>query len=292
MNGYALIGVGLLIAGAGSFLTFYGAQLNNRAELKARGNTLPRGRLLNGYTLIVAGLLIVAMGTGLTIYGAQINSSDESQEMRAEINETLKKLSAAQAQVAPQSQAATVQEIQDEFATWAKQFLETRGSKRLALDQSNLERKAIELRISANWRPYLVELVQSLRRTVEAYNAVAGTRFEVNLPEPPTNLYDGEYIGRISFGVEATWEVVLFAEKPPSDDKIPWASIRCKKADQFASGSIIITFDSRDSSFTAVSNGDVPANVEVKKRPLAEFRGGITQVVQKLVEAQTLTLSK
>jgi hypothetical protein len=291
MNGFIVIAVGLLIAAFGSFVTLYGGHLNSRF---ASGRRPTSGGAASGYVVMVVGLLIAAMGTCLAYYGAELNNRKDSQALEKKINVTLAKLEDAKTEPSSKGSsgpnAAKVQQIEDEFSNWATQFLLTRDARRLELDKTQLNRRSAEARISDKWRPFVVQFISILQRTVDAYNAKAGSKIKVNLPVVSANLYEQEYKGEISFDAEHVWRISAFTERPAREREAPalFVEFANEKAPFTAASRIGVNFHPDDNTFTISSRGRPPIDIDIGSTSVTQFERIATETIRKLFEAQIL----
>lgn len=219
MNGYVIITVGLLTAAMGSFLVYYGGHLNQLQANLTPGAGSRRFQFLNGYVVIGIGLLIVAVGTLVTFYGGQLNSRSDSKELEKKIDSTLGQLQAAQRSTSAEGPSGVtkteqIRQIEDDFSRWATAFMEKRDERQRQFDQTRLDKRSVEARLSEKYRPLISQFISNLRKTIGAYNAKAGAKIEMNLPEITPNLFDGNYVGTVVFDSTHAWRITEFVQKP------------------------------------------------------------------------------
>ena len=132
MNGWLIIVLGLVLVGAGGFLGFYGAQLNNRADnaTASEGFNTKIATVLDAIASAKAS--INAQGVaGQAAVGNPTVSTDAQTDPRAR-EEAQKKLA----------------NIEQNFSSWASDFIAERDLKRSELERTKLAERNNELEIS------------------------------------------------------------------------------------------------------------------------------------------------
>ena len=85
---------------------------------------------MNAY--IIVGILIIALGTGLTLYGQHIKSKSDSSILQEKVENVLKSIDETKKGEKDEATTGKMQQIEQEFRTWATEFLKDREQKKVA----------------------------------------------------------------------------------------------------------------------------------------------------------------
>ncbi len=251
---------------------------------------------MNGY--IIGGILLIALGTLAMVYGqhakSKVDSSEVSQVVQNKVDEVLKRIDEVRGDEKDKASAGKIQQIEQEFQTWASEFLKDRERRKIELARTHLDSSDVQLKVSNEWKPIFEYVLKTIDSLVQAYNAESGEAIKVNFPPVPANLYSEEaenYAGEVIFPNKVIWSVNFLSAKPPKQESPPTMFIYIKeKADQSYLNSYCTIGSLDKKSFRVHLNGPrVPTAKGIEGiYPFEAYRDSLKTILQRLFEAQLL----
>jgi hypothetical protein len=277
--------------------------------LRCNANRINRKR-----TFITLGLAFAVLGAGLPILGGApaalfgaiavglaslfwyLATAADTIEVERKIAAFDTKLEAAQRSISSSGaeslatkSVASVQKIQTDFEKWADDFTKQRQLKRLQIAKSKLDRETLAAEMTAKWKPYLSEILATLRGLIEAYNAKSANKIKLDAPPIPEDLFATPYEATVSFRPNAIWRIDTLCNSPPRTSSI--FSIRIffgsDSVSIFSENFVLIEIYLQ--TFDVFAHGrKVLADIDRKSGPTSEFTQVVPKLIQQLVEAQLL----
>lgn len=179
---------------------------------------------MNSYMIL--GILVLAVGTGLSAYlinlSTVLSSKDSQKEVLNKIEETRQQI--VDAKGAPNVDRKEIEKIEDEFNSWADDFVKNKELKKLELEKEDINTKGNRIALNAKWKPHLDAFFSSIKNILDAYNKRTGDNINYNIPQLPDNLFDPaavEYQATITFRPDIKWSISLTPAAPLADDPMP-----------------------------------------------------------------------
>ena len=221
-------------------------------------------------------------------------------------------LSLLASQPAGPEKDAALDSIDAKFGAWADDFVRNKERTRLEVEQMDAEkvkkqlddaaasaRRQVEERKSINdkFHSLFSFAVGAIGKAIHAYNAKSGSRFTVDLPAVPYDLYDKSsagYKGTVNFEGKATWTVSIGV--PDSmytqygENNYPSMGLSIEQ-DNARIGSVSIG-GVYNGPGVAVSfgSGALPRLSEIDfHAPADDYQAKLVRSMQRLVEAQVYT---
>src|SRR6266481_4437043 len=202
--------------------------------------------------IIAAGVVLIGLGTWMTIHGARLNSKRDSVEVEQRIDAAVSRMDQLAKSTAPDSQRAQqMQEVQDEFSTWAEKFKIEAPQKKLEWEKSLLNQRTVEMSVTQKWRPYIEKTVGMLRRAINAYNASSNSKIQMNETATPENICSASSIdlATVVFSPTVAWRLQSFIDRPVSESTSPSLIIYfVDKPDRLGGSYVSISFDAGKST--------------------------------------------
>jgi uncharacterized membrane protein len=249
---------------------------------------------------IIGGILLIALGTGVMFYGqhvkSKVDSAEVSKVVQNKVDDVLKRIDEVRGAEKDKASDGKINQIEQEFQTWAAGFLKDRERKKIELARTHLDSVDVQLKISNELGPIFEYVLKTIDSMTKAYNAESGETIKVNFPPLPPNLYSEEarnYGGKVIFPHKAIWHIQFLASRPPKSDDLPTMYItfeqeedKRSRSDSYCSISII----SKEKSFGIRLIGpDIPIakGVEGTYR-LDSYSDSLKTIMRSLFEAQLL----
>jgi hypothetical protein len=258
-----------------------------------------RGAKMGWLAYVIAGLVLTAVGTLLIVIGGSKRGAIDSATANARVEDVLVRLEKAQTeQPAGSPSASKIEGIETEFRDWAGHFLKSRDAREVEGAREVLARREKELKFSEQARPIFVSFIDSIRRSVDAYNLEAKTDFSYQFNELPTNFFAAARglsdIGAVTFHDGVVWRAQVQFDLPVSEMPSLWLRV-----DERADGGgdpprlrIGPSVEAPDSQIRVAMFGNtLPTSESVRgSYPLADVHGWMPKLVRTLFEAQILAL--
>jgi hypothetical protein len=251
---------------------------------------------MNAY--IIVGILIIALGTGLTLYGQHIKSRGDSSILQEKVENVLKSIDETKKGEKDEATAGKMQQIEQEFRTWATEFLKDREQKKVALAKNQLDSVDEQFKVSNEVKPVFEYVLKTIESLARAYNAESGQKVQVDFPTIPSNLYTQaaeDYSGKVIFPSKVVWRVSFFAIKPPQRKYPPcmYVSFCLTEKESGLSRYCAIKPRMMMKEFKEISvdlNGSgVPMTEGIEGTyPVESYRESLKMIVRRLFEAQLL----
>lgn len=163
---------------------------------------------MNG--IVILGILLVALGTGVMLYGShranQASQERTTHQVEDQIDKALDRMSAIAAEGDPAVQGA-LRSVEDQFASWASDFLSSRSDREVEVGRARLESQASDLEASRHLAPYFRAFLGDLRDRIAAVNARASLNINYDLAPLNDDFLATRYLGTVTFSDSVKWEV-------------------------------------------------------------------------------------
>ena len=188
-----------------------------------------------GFSIIV-GILLNALGTGMMVYGqhvkSKVDSAEVSRVLQDKVDNVLKRIDEVREGEKDEASAGKIQQIEQEFQTWAAEFLKDREQRKVELARTHLDSVDVQLKVSNEWKPIFEYVLKTIDSMANAYNAESGETIKVDFPPLPPNLYSeaaSKYGGKVVFPNKAVWRILFAASRPPKKENPPSMYINFQK---------------------------------------------------------------
>ena len=171
---------------------------------------------MNAY--IIVGILIIALGTGLTLYGQHIKSKSDSSILQEKVENVLKSIDETKKGEKDEATTGKMQQIEQEFRTWATEFLKDREQKKVAQAKNQLDSVDEQFKVSNEVKPVFEYVLKTIESLARSYNAESGQKVQIDFPSIPPNLYSqaaNKYSGKVIFPSKVVWRVTFLSIEPP-----------------------------------------------------------------------------
>lgn len=262
------------------------------------------GTSIMGYGLsIIAGVLLTALGTGFMVYGqlvkSKVDNAEAAQVLQDKVDSVLRHIEEVREGEKGESSAIQIHQIEDEFKTWAGEFLNDRERKKVELARSALDLVEMQLKVSNEWRPVFEYVINTIESFSTAYTAQSGEIIKVIFPSIPANLYSEEasnYNGQVLFPNRAIWRIRFSSSKPPKENNPPSMVINFttdmeRNFPDYSNSLFIHKFGKPgDNSINVhVDGSDIPMTEDVEGiYPFDSYRDSLKKIILALFEAQLL----
>lgn len=246
----------------------------------------------------IAGILLTAFGTGIMIYGqlvrSKVDSAEVSQVLHDKVDSVLKRIEEVREGEKDKASAGKIQQIEQEFQTWAAEFLKDREQRKVELQRTQLDSVDVQLRVSNEWKPVFEYVLKTIAAMAHAYNSESGETIEVDFPPLPSNLYSEEarnYGGKVVFPNKVLWRVAFLSSKPARQEAPPSMYVDFKiEGDRDCLNSYFSITNLDGKSFRSYIIGpNVPTAKGVEGiYQLDSYRDSLKTVIRSLFEAQLL----
>jgi hypothetical protein len=243
---------------------------------------------------IISGILLIALGTGMMVYGQHVKSKVDSAEVQNKVDDVLKRIDEVRGGEKNEASAGKINQIEQEFETWAADFLKDRERRKVELARTHLDSIDVELKVTNEWSPVFEYVKKTIEAMAHAYNIKSGETIKVIFPPLPTNLYSdeaNEYSGKVIFPNKVVWRISFSSTKPARENHPPkmhiFFQIEGKQHYEISFLSIQY-FDQK--TFAVFLNGpNVPIAEGIEGiYPFESYRESMKTIVQRLFEAQLL----
>lgn len=247
---------------------------------------------------IISGILLIALGTGMMVYGQHVKSKVDSAEvargLQDKVDNVLKHIDEVRKGEKDEASAGKINQIEQEFQTWAAEFLKDREQKKVKLARTHLDSVDVQLIVSNEWRPIFEYVLKTIDSMAKAYNAKSGETIKVDFPPLPPNLYSEEaenYGGTVIFPNKIMWRIMFLSIKPPRQNHPPSMYISFgQEGDRDRLHSYLQIGDWDKKNFrVSLSGPSVPTTEGVEGiYPLESYRDSLKTIIRRLFEAQLL----
>lgn len=183
---------------------------------------------MNSY--IIFGILILVAGTGFGTYlmyvGSGKSSAVSQKELIDKIEETRQEIAEAKNSTNPDKQK--IEMIENEFNSWANDFVKNKDIKRLELEKESIDTKGSRIALSNIWKPRLDTFFLSIRNIIDAYNKQTGDSISYEIEKLPENIFDPSaevYTAKVIFSPDVVWVMTVTPALPLADDQMPIVTI-------------------------------------------------------------------
>jgi hypothetical protein len=177
------------------------------------------------YWIPILGIIVIAIGTAFTLYGPSMDSKKDKKELSEKLEEFSEKLIELKTDGGDTSTA--VEEVNNEFNDWAKNFVESKGLMKIEMEKSEIEVKEKEEVLSKEWRKFYLVFFDNLNNLIEAYNSLPKTGHKVKIIRKealPGNIFSNaanSFYWVIEFKENVFWYLHLRIERPRTENVIP-----------------------------------------------------------------------
>jgi hypothetical protein len=247
--------------------------------------------------ITIAGIITIGIGTLLTYYGTSLSSSKDKIEITNKIDSFKQNLEKVKAEnISDSEKVKAVDKIQNEFQSWATNFVETKEDKKLLLDKNDVNLREKKSILNTKWRNYYVKAFESINQMIEAYNKASGQK-TLKLIESnslPSNIYDAE-LNKFKIVVQFTenlfWNISLTIKEPIDKDELPWVGITLvKKPDTNLLGlnNLLFSFDIQRKSIIVLTSKPFDKANFKSEYPLDDKTNQLAELLKKAFEYQIL----
>lgn len=247
---------------------------------------------------IIGGILLIALGTGVMFYGqhvkSKVDSAEVSKVVQDKVDNVLKRIDEVRGGEKDKTSAGKIQQIEQEFQTWASEFLKDREQKKVKFARTHLDSVDVQLIVSNEYRPIFEYVLKTIDSMAKAYNAESGETVKVDFPPIPPNLYSeaaSKYGGKVVFTNKAIWRIQFIASRPPKEENPPSMYINFEQeGDQSYGDSYLSIIRLNKKSFSVRLQGsNIPTAEGIEGiYPFEAFRDSLKTILQRLFEAQLL----
>jgi hypothetical protein len=251
---------------------------------------------MNAY--IIVGILIIAFGTGLMLYGQHIKSRSDSAVLQVKVEHVLKSIDETKKGEKDEDKTGKMQQIEQEFKTWATDFLKDREQRKLALAKHQLDSVGEQFKVSNELRPVFEYVLKTIESLARAYNAESGQKVLVDFPPIPSNLYSQaaeDYRGNVIFPSKVVWRVRFNFSKPPQRQYPPSMQVifLLSEKDSFSDSALVIKPESTKNEIkefiVIIIGSNVPTTEGIEGRYQVEsYRESLKMIMRRLFESQLL----
>ncbi len=159
---------------------------------------------------IIIGIIVIGIGTLLIYYGSGKNDRQSQQEITDKIEDTQRKIEQLKSNSNVNQEDLVI--VENEFANWAKDFVESKEHKKLELEKSVLGEKESRLKLNSLWKPQLNGFLQETKNLILAYNSNTGDSINFEIPDLPENIFlskTDQYKAKIIFRPDVRWEISI-----------------------------------------------------------------------------------
>lgn len=178
---------------------------------------------MNSY---IIGIFVLIVGTGLGTYlmyvGSGQSSAASQKELMDKIEETRQEIAEAKDSTNPDKQE--IEKIENEFNSWANEFVKNKDLKKLELEKENINTEGSRIALSAKWKPQLDTFLSSIRNIIDAYNRQAGASITYDINKLPENIFDPsaeEYEAKIIFKPDIIWLINIAPASALAEKQMP-----------------------------------------------------------------------
>jgi len=178
------------------------------------------------HPLIVLGIIIIAIGTFILYLGSMRQSNQVNEEIQKKLNMTSDKIDSLKKD--PGINKESINEIDDEFNSWAKDFTNNKNAHQLNFEKENLDIQKKQNDLSIEWRPMYIYFTQTLKNLLDAFNQNNDWKIVYSIPELPNNLFSEEfqnYVIKLKFNDRQSMLMAFFSSRSTALPNIYIANI-------------------------------------------------------------------
>ncbi|TSA25830.1 MAG: hypothetical protein D4R68_08205 [Ignavibacteriales bacterium] len=160
--------------------------------------------------IMILGIIVIAIGTFLTYLGSNYQSNKVSDDIKEKIQDTNAKIAALQKE--PSINKEAVDKLDNEFSSWATEFIKNKDSQKLHYEKEILDNKGKELSLNKEWVPFYNCFFETLKNLLNAYNKSSKNKIAYEIPQLPDNLFSeriNEFVAEIKFSKNIVWKISL-----------------------------------------------------------------------------------
>ena len=184
--------------------------------------------------------------------------------------------------------------IEQDFSTWASNYIKDRDLKKLTLERQKLEARGTEIELSKQYRPIFQHVIDGIRAAISAYNAKTGSDFNVQLNDLPSNLYAVDpsslTLGTVVFSPNVKWTVGFYSERPATASRLPYFEINIVSGQSTSQDQLRIYINPPNLTLTAWGGGVATAARLSTDYPINSASESVRTIVQQLIETQISSL--
>ena len=167
--------------------------------------------------LIIIGIILLAIGSFVTYLGSKKDNDESQQVLIDKINAFRVELNNAQNDQTNESdKVSKINEITNEFDSWATSLKENLSEIKLSYNKSELEFSEKELKLNKEWRSFYLDIFKNIESMVLSINKNLDKKNKIIITKPvpfPTSLFrneEQEYNLIIKFDEYNFWIVSLY----------------------------------------------------------------------------------
>ncbi len=178
--------------------------------------------------VIILGLIFIFIGTGLTYYGGSIEAKRSAvinqKAVSEKIDDAMSEIKEIQEGPLSVDKKEEVKKVEDEFATWANDFVVNIDQEKVEYAKSVLDRDSLALSLNQEWRPRFEYFLNTLAQLITAYNGKATIKIDCTIPPLPKNIFSDEsekFEATVKFSDSIAWKITLTSVRHVTDVSIP-----------------------------------------------------------------------
>ena len=184
--------------------------------------------------IMIIGIVFITFGTFLTYLGSNYQSNKVSDEIKEKIQMTNDKIE--ELQKGPGDNKESLNKIDNEFKSWATDFIKNKDSHKYKYEKENLDTKIKEATLSKEWVSFYEYFFESLNSLIMAYNETSSKKILTKISKIPANLYTEsakDFIAKIKFSNDLIWIITLKVTQPFDNNNIPSIEIHKEQSELF-----------------------------------------------------------
>jgi hypothetical protein len=172
--------------------------------------------------LKIIGYIIITIGTILTYLGAVTQNNKATDEIKQQIKITNEEIETLKQD--PNIEQKSLNKIDNEFKSWAKDFLENKEAKKLEYDKEKLDKRLLAASKSKEWFKFYDYFFIAIKNLINAYNQMSENPIEYEIPRLPANLFSDEiekFKASIIFSQKEIWDIIIKHDWYSADLNLP-----------------------------------------------------------------------
>ncbi|MHB8123756.1 MAG: hypothetical protein ACYDG4_16585 [Desulfuromonadaceae bacterium] len=279
---------GIFLIALGTLWMVYGQLIKSKGD----------GAILLKYAHVIGGIVLIALGTGWMVYGQYVKGMEDGAILQGKVEQVLKSIDGIKQGETAEATAGKIQQIEQEFQTWATEFLRDRERRKVTLTKAQLDSVDEQFGVSNKVRPVFEYVIRTIESLARAYNAESDQKVQIDFPPIPPNLYSEaaeNYRGKVIFPSNVVWVISFLSKKPSHREHPPFMNLdfNLQKSGLPSGSYCLISPKLMKNEFSGLSvklNGpNLPVTDGIEgEYPVASYRDSLKMITRRLFEAQLL----
>lgn len=171
---------------------------------------------------IIIGVLVIAFGSWFIYFGINKSTAKDKNDLIKQINITNKKIDELKDD--KNIDVEKLEDIENEFAIWAEEFVSNKEKKKLDLQKKQIENQSNVLDLNSQWRPHFERFFSDIKSIIDAYNSTTKNKITYDIKELPKNIIDkksGLFESFIYFKSDIIWKISIRPGRNIAERKVP-----------------------------------------------------------------------